>query len=359
MTNYLLAGGGTGGHVNPLLALAEFIRRVEPESKIWILGTAEGLEARLVPSRGFELLTIPKLPFPRKPNLYALSFLPKFAGAVKSVQQIIQDHSVDVVIGFGGYASAPAYVAANRLKVPYVVHEANALPGMANRLGSKNAAAVAVCFEKTPLKQAVVTGMPLRFEIEEAIRNSSKIAAKETLGLDKTMPTLLVTGGSLGAASINKTLEQSYKALFAAGIQVIHITGGKSDLDNLKTPGLLRMKYCDQMNLAIAASDLAISRSGSSTVSELGAFGLPAVYVPYPVGNGEQKLNVTSLVKSGGALVVEDSAFTADYLSSQVIPLISDKKRLRVMSEECKNNSIADGASRLFSLVQGVLSRKD
>ena len=151
MTTYLLAGGGTGGHVNPLLALAELIRTKEPSSTIITLGTAEGLESRLVPMRGFELQTIEKLPFPRKPTLYALRFPFKLMSAVKQVSALIEERKIDVVIGFGGYASAPAYLAAKRAGVPLVIHEANALPGMANRLGAKNAAAVAVAFTSTKL----------------------------------------------------------------------------------------------------------------------------------------------------------------------------------------------------------------
>jgi UDP-N-acetylglucosamine--N-acetylmuramyl-(pentapeptide) pyrophosphoryl-undecaprenol N-acetylglucosamine transferase len=151
MTNYLLAGGGTGGHVNPLLALAEHIRTSEPKSQVWALGTAEGLETRLVPARGFELLTIARLPFPRKPSLYALKFPLAFAKAVKQIQNRIRELDIDVVVGFGGYASAPAYVAARRMRIPYVIHEANALPGMANKLGAKNASAVGVAFEGTAL----------------------------------------------------------------------------------------------------------------------------------------------------------------------------------------------------------------
>ncbi|HAN25316.1 MAG TPA: UDP-N-acetylglucosamine--N-acetylmuramyl-(pentapeptide) pyrophosphoryl-undecaprenol N-acetylglucosamine transferase, partial [Microbacterium ginsengisoli] len=142
MTTYLLAGGGTAGHVNPLLAVADALRAREPEASVLVLGTREGLEARLVPLRGYELLFIDKVPFPRRPDRAALAFPRRFARAVRAVRRDIRERGVDVVVGFGGYAAAPAYVAARREHVPFVVHEANARPGIANVLGARRAAAV-------------------------------------------------------------------------------------------------------------------------------------------------------------------------------------------------------------------------
>ena len=358
MTTYLLAGGGTGGHVNPLLALAERIRTNEPDAVVLALGTKEGLETKLVPMRGFELLTVERLPFPRKPGRYALTFPLRFAKAIREVREIIKNRNVDVVVGFGGYASAPAYLAAKRSHIPYVIHEANALPGMANKLGRGSAAAVALAFKSTPLKGGVVTGMPLRSEIEDAIASSSKEAARAHFGLDPKTPTLLVTGGSLGARSINEAIAGAEAQLDAAGIQVLHIVGGNSELEELHTKSLVRIKYCDRMDLAIAAADLAVCRSGASTVCEFGAFGLPSVFVPYPVGNGEQRFNAVDLVSAGGAVLVNDSDFDLNYVRDQVIPLISNQKKLQAMSRVSKAASIANGTQLLYELVRGVLPTK-
>jgi UDP-N-acetylglucosamine--N-acetylmuramyl-(pentapeptide) pyrophosphoryl-undecaprenol N-acetylglucosamine transferase len=355
MTNYLLAGGGTAGHVNPLLALAEHIRSVEPDSNVIALGTSEGLEARLVPARNFELQTIDRLPFPRKPNVYALKFLPLFLRAVDAIRVLIRDRKVDVVVGFGGYASAPAYLAAQREGVPYLIHEANALVGLANRFGAKRAAAIATVFASTKLPGAVVTGMPLRPELEAAIDNISKKDARERLGLNPDVPTLLVTGGSLGARRINQSVSEASGALHAAGIQVLHILGGNSELAEEDSNLLKRIKYCDQMELAIAAADLAVARSGASTVCEFGAFGLPAVYVPYPVGNGEQRFNAEPLVSAGGAVLVKDAEFSPEFVRDQVVPLLSNTKQLKRMSKLCKEVSIHDGTERLFALTRSVL----
>ena len=360
MTNYLLAGGGTAGHVNPLLALADKIKNDSPSNKILALGTEEGLEKDLVPARGYELLTVERLPFPRRLNSYALKFPLAFRQAIKHCEALIQKHNIDVVVGFGGYASAPAYLAAKRLGVPVVVHEANALPGWANKLGSKFAAATGVAFKSTPIKGAHFVGMPLRNEIQELARNSNSVdfdksSARKYFGLDPKTITLLVTGGSLGARRINQTIEDSRKIFSAAGIQVLHIVGGKSDLEEVSAGDYQRIKYCDRMDLAIAASDFAVSRAGASTVSEFAAVGLPAVYVPYPVGNGEQKFNVKDLVDAGGGLIVSDAEFTPEYVAEKLVPLISNTKVLSAMRLAARANGVADGTERLFKLVQGVL----
>ncbi|MEY4494186.1 MAG: hypothetical protein RL570_301 [Actinomycetota bacterium] len=355
MTNFLLAGGGTAGHVNPLLALADAIRVDSPEHKVFALGTVEGLEQQLIPARGYELLTVARLPFPRKLNNYALRFPAAFSRAIADCVRILQTKNIDVVVGFGGYASAPAYLAAKKLGIPIVVHEANALPGWANKLGSKYAAATGVAFKGTPLKQAKFVGMPLRKEIESLVGNADKSSARKYFDLDPNTITLLVTGGSLGARKINQTIEDSRKLLSAAGIQVLHIVGGKSEFDEISETDYKRIKYCDRMDLAIAASNFAVARAGASTVSEFAAVGLPALYVPYPIGNGEQKLNVKDLVAAGGGELVLDQDFTPEFVAEKLVPLISNTKVLEKMSSAAKENGISDGTARLLQLVQGVL----
>ncbi len=366
MTNFLLAGGGTAGHVNPLLALADEITDRDANNTVWALGTSEGLETKLVPAKGYELLAVARLPFPRKLNAYAFKFPFAFLKAIATVKRYIRLHKIDIVVGFGGYASAPAYIAAKQLGVPVVVHEANALPGWANKLGAKYAAAVGVTFALTPLPKAHLVGMPLRKEIEilvDSIAGSpdlplAKANARKFFGLAPDSTTLLVTGGSLGAKRINETIEASRKVLSAAGIQVLHIVGGKSDLEPIVSTDYVRIAYCDRMDLAILASDVAVSRAGSSTVSEFAAVGLPAVYVPYAVGNGEQRFNVADVIAAGGGLMVEDKDFSAEYVARDLVALVSNSKRLLEMSIAARESGIADGTDRLYALVAGVLSAK-
>ena len=189
MTTYLLAGGGTAGHVNPLLAVADRLRERNPDDQVLVLGTAEGLESRLVPQRGYELLTIAKVPFPRRPNRAALAVPARFRKSIDDVRIIIDERGVDVVVGFGGYVATPAYLAARRAGVPVAIHEANAKPGLANRLGARRAARVGVAFGGTPLPRAEVVGMPLRREIEALDREALRGEAARAYGLDPARDT--------------------------------------------------------------------------------------------------------------------------------------------------------------------------
>lgn len=358
MTNYLFTGGGTAGHVNPLLTVAKAIQDRGNKERVFVLGTMAGLETKLVPEAGFELLTIEKVPFPRRVGLWALVFPFKFLRAVKTVERIIADRSIDAVVGFGGYVSAPAYLAARRKRIPLIIHEANALPGLANRFGNRFASAAGVAFRSTPLANADFVGMPLRSEITELAKKRDKRAARMFFGLKPDLFTLLVTGGSLGSKSINEVIDQAKSLFAAAGIQLIHIIGNASSLQELEEPEYKRVRYVEKMDMAIAASDFAISRAGASTVSEFSAIGLPALYIPYPVGNGEQKHNISDLLAAGGGLMLEDKNFSLDYVRSELISILSDTKRLDEMSKFAMETGVLDGTARFIKIIDEVLSRK-
>lgn len=346
---FLLAGGGTGGHVNPLLALAELLRADGHE--VVALGTKEGLEKKLVPERGFRLETVARLPLPRKLSPGAILFPFRLIAASLQVASLIRKEKFSAVVGFGGYASAPAYLAAFLTRTPLVIHEANAIAGFANRLGARFTKYVAVCFPNTNLPSAAIVGMPLRREFAKIVAGYDKGQARVELGLDPSSPTLLVTGGSQGAKSINQAIESSRKQLSQAGIQVLHIVGENSELKEEVSPGFIRMRYCSSMEAAIAASDLAVSRAGSSTIGEFTACGLPAVYIPYPVGNGEQRHNAQTVVEAGGGVLVDDKDFTPSFITEQVIPMISHKPTLSEMSLAAKSVGVVDSAEQLRDLV--------
>ena len=357
MTTYLLAGGGTAGHVNPLLAVADALRAREPDAQVLVLGTREGLEARLVPARGYELLFVDKVPFPRRPNGAALAFPGRFRRAISQVRAHIRTHGVEVIVGFGGYASAPAYVAAGRERVPFVVHEANAKPGLANVLGARRAAAVGVAFDGTPLRRGEVVGMPLRREIVDLDRDALRAEAAAFFGLDASRPTLLVFGGSLGALRLNSALEGCWQDVLDAGWQLIHITGERSELADPNATGYALRRYVDRMDLAFALADLIVSRSGAATVSEISALGIPAVYVPYAVGNGEQSLNAASAVTAGAAVIIPDAGFTPDRVRSEVLPLLADDARIARMRDAAASVGIRRGAENVVALVDRALAR--
>jgi UDP-N-acetylglucosamine--N-acetylmuramyl-(pentapeptide) pyrophosphoryl-undecaprenol N-acetylglucosamine transferase len=352
----VLAGGGTAGHISPLLAIARALRAGAPQAHILAVGTAAGMETRLVPAAGFDLATIERVPMPRRPSLDLLKLPLRFAAAVRQAGKILDDAAADVVVGVGGYVSTPLYIAARRRGLPVVIHEANARPGLANRLGARLTDQVAVAFKDTPLPHARWVGMPMRREISGLDRAAARDGARSRLGLAPGAPALIVTGGSSGAASINRTISASLPALAAAGIQVLHITGrGKALLDStgalLAAPGYRQVEYVDGMEDVYAAADVLLARSGAATVSEVSAVGLPAVLVPLPHGNGEQALNAAGLVGAGAAVLVEDRDFTPGWVARELVPLLQDPARLRRMESAARSQGIRDADQRMAAMV--------
>lgn len=352
----VLAGGGTTGHVAPLLALADCLRRRDPGTRVTALGTAEGLEARLVPEAGYQLAVVPRVPMPRRPSA-DLGRLPgRLRAAIGAAANTIRDSGADVVVGFGGYVATPAYLAARRLGVPVVVHEANARPGLANRLGARFTPYVAVALPGTPLRGAQVLGLPLRRQITGLDRYALRERARAAFGLDPYATTLLVTGGSLGAQRLNVTLGAAAGDLGAAGIQVLHAAGRGKTVDIAARPGTappyVVVEYLDRMDLAYAAVDAVVCRAGAGTVSEVTALGLPAAYVPLPIGNGEQRFNALPVVQAGGGLMVDDAACTVDWVRNQLIPALANGAGLAAMGRAAAAFGISDGDERLADLVQ-------
>ncbi len=356
MTRYLLAGGGTAGHVNPLLAVADRLREEDANASILVLGTAEGLEARLVPERGYELATIARLPFPRRLGRAAVRFPWEFRRAVRSIRSIINERRIEALVGFGGFVSGPAYVAAWREKIPIIVHEANAIPGFANRLGAAFTRFVGVAFVGTRLRHARVVGMPLRRELETLDRAAMKGSALEHFGLPETRPVLLVTGGSLGARSINETVFEAAATILGAGWSILHITGDRSSLPESRLPGYRMLRYIDRMDLAYSAAELAITRAGSATVSELTALGMPAVYVPLAVGNGEQRLNARGVVAAGGALIVDNADFTPDWVTRTLVPLLTDRAAIAELAARTVGVGTREGTARTVELIHEAVA---
>ncbi|HWC35767.1 MAG TPA: undecaprenyldiphospho-muramoylpentapeptide beta-N-acetylglucosaminyltransferase [Mycobacteriales bacterium] len=351
----VLAGGGSAGHVSPLLALADRLVADDPSTEIVALGTESGLEARLVPARGYRLHPLPKVPLPRRPSLSLLRLPANLGRAVREARRAIDDLDADVVVGFGGYVAAPAYLAARQAKVPIVVHEQNSRPGFANRLGARLTEHVAVSFPDTPLRHAVRTGLPLRAEIVSLHPGTIRSAARASFGLDPDRTTLLVFGGSLGAQRLNEVVPALAAELREAAVQVLHVCGtGKAVrlADPAADPPYVVVEYVDHMELAYAAADLVLGRAGANTVSELTALGLPAIYVPLPIGNGEQRLNAEPVVAAGGGLMVADADLTPEWLRASMLPLVTDPVRRRTMGEAARGFGRLDADRELADLVR-------
>jgi UDP-N-acetylglucosamine--N-acetylmuramyl-(pentapeptide) pyrophosphoryl-undecaprenol N-acetylglucosamine transferase len=350
----LLAGGGTAGHTSPLLATADALRRTDDSVEVTALGTARGLETRVVPEAGYPLELIPPVPLPRKPSAELLRVPARLKGAVSATLEVFDRLRPEVVVGFGGYVSMPAYLAARRRRLPVVIHEQNALPGLANKVGSRMTEHVAVSFPNTPLPHASYVGLPIRRMVSRLDRAAMRAEARGTFGLDPDRPTLLVTGGSQGARRLNQSVSGAAPALAEAGIQVLHVVGplGEAQVERRpEDPPYVVVPYVDRMDLAYAAADLVVCRAGASSVTEAASVGLPAVFVPLPHGNGEQELNARPVVEAGGGLLVQDAALTPEWVAATLPSLLADPDRLSAMSRAAAGLIPRDADDRLAEMV--------
>ncbi|MGK5553870.1 undecaprenyldiphospho-muramoylpentapeptide beta-N-acetylglucosaminyltransferase [Actinomadura kijaniata] len=355
----VLAGGGTAGHIEPALALADALRRHDPNTGIVCLGTERGLETRLVPQRGYELALIPPVPLPRTLTPQLLTVPGRLRGAINAAAGVLEQFGADVLVGFGGYVATPGYLAARKRKVPIIVHEANPKPGLANKLGARFTDHVAVSHHDSPLPNARFVGIPLRREIATLDRLAMGDKARSYFGLLPDLPTLLIFGGSQGARSLNQAAVQAAPWFRQAGIQVLHIVGPKNtETPDPAPPGgpqYVTIPYCDRMDLAYAAADMAMCRAGAMTCAELTAVGLPAVYVPLPIGNGEQRLNAEPIVAAGGGMLVDNAEMSAEWIARNLLPVLADPGRVAQMSEAAGRMGRRDADVALAQMVYEVV----
>jgi UDP-N-acetylglucosamine--N-acetylmuramyl-(pentapeptide) pyrophosphoryl-undecaprenol N-acetylglucosamine transferase len=356
----LLAGGGSAGHIEPALALADALRRADPDAEITCLGTERGLETRLIPLRGYPLELIPAVPMPRTVTPKLLTVPGRLAGAINTAAAVLDRTRAQVVVGFGGYVATPAYLAARRRKVPIVVHEANPRPGIANRLGAKFTTHVFTGHPDAQLRNAKYIGIPIRREIAELDRLAIGDKARAHFGLRPDLPVLLVTGGSQGARSLNKAVFGAAGWLWDAGVQVLHVIGPRNGVDAPTTATgvpYVATPYVDRMDLAYAAADFALCRAGAMTCAEMTAVGLPAAYVPLPIGNGEQRLNAVPIVQRGGGMLVNDADLTPEWIRDTLLPVLVNIDQVADMSEAAASLGRGDAdrclAEAVIEVVQG------
>ena len=352
----VLAGGGTAGHVEPAMAVADALSALDPQVRITVLGTARGLETRLVPERGYHLELITPVPLPRKPTGDLARLPPRVWRAVRETRAVLDGVGADVVVGFGGYVALPAYLAARRIPgvrrgIPVLIHEANARAGIANRVGARTAARILSAVPDSGLRRAEVVGVPVRAVITTLDRAALRAEARAHFGFADDARVLLVFGGSQGAVSLNRAVSAAAAELAAAGVAVLHAHGPKNTLElRMPEPGdppYVAVPYLDRMDLAYAAADLVICRSGAMTVAEVSAVGLPAIYVPLPIGNGEQRLNALPVVNAGGGMVVADPDLTPGLVAREVAGLFSDPARLAAMTSAAARVGHRDAAHQV------------
>lgn len=363
----LLAGGGTGGHINPALAIANEIKKNEPESEILFAGTPKGMEATLIPKAGYNFTTIKVAGFQRKltpyniyRNIKALWYL-LFSGA--RARKIIKGFKPDIVIGTGGYVSGPIVKTAQKLGIKTAIHEQNAFPGITTKLLAPGARAVMLAFPKA--KEFLpencsfhITGNPIR----ESILLASSERSRKNLNLDER-PCILSFGGSLGAETINKVAAEVI-ALNGGEFNHIHATG-KYGTELL--PSLLKEKnvsvpegtdireYIDNMDECLAASDLVVCRAGAITLSELAAAGKPAVLIPSPnVAENHQFKNAKAVEENGAALVYEDKGIDYKKVAKDIVSLINDKKRLETLKKNAAKGAIIDANERIYKVIKSL-----
>lgn len=358
--NIVLAGGGTAGHTSPLIATAQQLARLAPQANLLCVGTPRGLENQVIPAAGLELALIPPVPLPRRLTVDLLKVPGRLWDAVRQAGGILRRQQADVVVGFGGYVSLPVYLAARKAGLPIVLHEQNAVPGLANRVAARFTEHVAVSFPQTALPHARYLGLPVRDAIAGLDRTAAAPAARATFGLPAEGPVLLVSGGSQGARSINSALAGALEELLAAGVSVLHVLGQANFTDDLVARdhpdgAVYRpLPYVEAMEQAYAAADLMVGRSGAGTVMETAMVGLPTIFVPLPHGNGEQARNAGFLVEAEAAVLVPDADLTPRMLADTVLRLASDAERLAAMSARCRELVPAGAAEALAALVLAV-----
>lgn len=356
MTRVLFAGGGTAGHVEPALAVARHWRAEHSDSQITFLGTREGLEARLVPDAGFDLRFIAKVRIARRlsPSLLVAPF-----SLIRSVaQSVALMKSHDLLVGFGGYVSGPAYLAAVITRTPIVIHEANARPGLANRLGAlfTKHTAITHSIDSGKLAQALLAGLPLREDVVSAFRaashdwNHARSDAKRELGFDGEKPLIFIFGGSQGSVALNQVIADSRTSLVASGVQILHGIGARNQTPSLMD-GYQARGYITDMATAYLAADLIISRSGAVTCAEVNTLGKFALFIPLPIGNGEQELNARDLVAQSRAEILPQSQFTSSWLVANIQRLLSRSAAASIAGSDIDINA----ASKMVSLMEHAL----
>ena len=327
MASIVFAGGGTAGHIEPALAVAREWKVQNPNDEILFLGTAQGLENTLIPAAGFDIAHMPKVKISRKPSLTWIRIPVDLVASIKACRALLKGS--DLLFGFGGYVSAPAYIAARMLGIPTLIHEANAKPGWANRLGALFTPYLAVAHgvDTGRFSDALITGLPLRSDVAQALHSigsdwkTARLEAKTRLGFSSSKPLVFVMGGSQGSVAINQVIEESLPMISKKGIAIMHSVGRTHNLTPA-TDFYRPLAYVDQMADAYLAADLIIARSGAVTCAEFRALGRYALFVPLPIGNGEQFHNARGLVVDGRAEIIDQKDFTTAYLESHIDSLL-------------------------------------
>lgn len=367
----IIAAAGTGGHINPGIAIANKIMQEAPGSEVIFIGTTRGLENDLVPKSGFKLKTINAYGIPRKISVENIHRFISTVKSVKEAEDIIDQFRPDVVIGTGGYITLAVGKAAIKRKIPLIMHESNAFPGMSIKLLEKKASKVLVGFEDTKLRlrnkeNVVVTGTPTNVK-ERTIPDEEKMAIKLSLGMKPDMPLVLVFGGSQGAKSINEAFanivskkeNKEYQIYWAAGRDQYdevknYLKHHKLDIENVKNAKIL--PYIYNMNDVMNACDLVVCRSGAMTITEVSILGKPAIFIPYPYATeNHQEYNARVLESRGAAKIILDKDLNGNILNRNIMSIITSKEKLNEMSKIAKDTAIKNVEDKIYEQIKNVI----
>ena len=372
--NVIFTCGGTGGHINPAIAVANTWKERYPDSRILFIGGQGGMEQKLIPAAGFELKALPAHGMARGKNLKAMkknvSVVLETMQSIRKCKKIIKEFQPDVIVGTGGYASFPALMAGTMLKIPTCVHEANAMPGLTTRMIADRVDKVLVCFPQSAKhykhpERVEVVGMPVR---KEFIFTKKEDARRE-LGLDER-PVVLSTFGSQGAKVMNQNTGVMFRLEKDAGypFQHIHAVGSygwewmpdyvrDQGVNLQETQSISMTEYIYNMPTVMAAADVVISRAGASSCNEIAASGTPCILIPSPnVTDNHQEKNARALEEKGGAIVILEKDSSGQVFMDTVMELLNDPQRCKTMSQALLNLSVPDSAERLCDIMEGLMN---
>lgn len=360
----IVAAAGTGGHINPGIAIANEIKLHQPNSEIIFIGTPRGLENDLVPRAGYKLKTIDSYGISRSFTLKNIKRLFKTIGSIGDAKKIIKEFKPDIIIGTGGYICIPVCLSASSLNIPYVIHESNVMPGIATKILSKKAKKILVGFkeatERLPKEATVkLTGTPTKVK-EIYISNNEKEAMKKSLGLDENKPLVLIFGGSQGAETLNKATVEiiknrkntNYSIMCAVGptqYDKVSNTLKEAQVDIEKLENAKLVPYIYNMEEIMNLADLIVCRSGAMTVTEIEKLGKPAIFIPFPyAAENHQEYNARVLEKAGAAKVILDKDLNSDVLNNMVQELVKKNDNLMQMAKEAKKLSIENVEKKIY-----------
>jgi UDP-N-acetylglucosamine--N-acetylmuramyl-(pentapeptide) pyrophosphoryl-undecaprenol N-acetylglucosamine transferase len=367
----VIAAAGTGGHINPGIAIANKIMEKEPNSEIVFIGTGRGLEKDLVPRAGYKLETIDAYGINRKINIDNVKRLYKTIKSIGQAKEILRRFKPDVVIGTGGYICVSVGKAAQKLKIPVILHESNAFPGVAVKLLAKKSKKVLVGFEDTKLRlpknaNVVVTGTPSKIKKGE-LSNDEKINKRKENNLKIDMPLVLVFGGSQGARSINEALlgiienklNKDYQIIWAAGQSNYpnlkkELLEKKIDIDKIENVKIL--PYIYNMQEIMEISDLIVCRSGAMTITEISTLGKPAIFIPFPFATeNHQEYNAKVLANVGAAKIILDKDLTYTILNKEINSMVKDKENLKKMGQEAYSVAKENVEEKIYKEIKNTI----